>query len=98
MACGLPVIASRISGSEDLVVPGRNGWLFMPGDVAALAEHLRAAANMNPAHRRELGLQARLDVGASAGLNVVVDRLVALYRGAPTPAATGLVPLPPHRS
>ena len=82
MAGGLPVVASRISGSEDLVVPGHNGWLFAPGDAAALAGHLREAAAMDPARRRELGAQARRDVVATAGLNVVVDRLVAVYRGA----------------
>lgn len=93
MACALPVIASRISGSEDLVVPGRNGWLFAPGDVAELATHLREAADMSPTRRRELGAQARLDVRASAGLDVVVDRLVALYRGAVPTAAAALTPL-----
>ncbi|MGH7757586.1 MAG: glycosyltransferase, partial [Vulcanimicrobiaceae bacterium] len=82
----LPVIASRVSGSEDLIVPGQNGWLFAPGDTAELAAHLREAARMEPATRRKLGLQARGDVAAAADVNVVVDRLVALYRGAATTA------------
>ena len=33
----LPSLASRVSGSEDFVVPGRNGWLFEVSDVPALA-------------------------------------------------------------
>lgn len=98
MASALPVIASRISGSEDMVVPGRNGWLFAPGDVAELARYLQAAAKMHPSRRCELGHQARLDVGASAGLGIVVDRLVGLYRGAATTAETALAPLSTHRS
>jgi glycosyltransferase involved in cell wall biosynthesis len=82
MACGLPVIASRISGSEDFVVPGRNGWLFPAGDVAALAACLRDAAALSGERRGELGFEARQTVLANASLDSVVDRLVALYRGA----------------
>ncbi|MEO7916360.1 MAG: glycosyltransferase, partial [Dokdonella sp.] len=37
MASGLPVIATRVSGSEDLIVNGRNGFLFEVGDVAGCA-------------------------------------------------------------
>ena len=83
MASGLPVVASRISGSEDLVVPGRNGWLFEAGDAGALAACLREAAALPRAGLRALGAQARADVSAHAGLDVVVERLLALYRGAP---------------
>jgi glycosyltransferase involved in cell wall biosynthesis len=89
MSCGLPVIASRISGSEDFVIPGRNGWLFEPGDVAGLAACLRDAAALSVERRREIGLQARQAVVANASLDSVVDRLTALYRGA-APASLAL--------
>ena len=32
MAAGLPVLGSRVSGTEDFVVAGHTGWLFPPGD------------------------------------------------------------------
>jgi glycosyltransferase involved in cell wall biosynthesis len=35
-----PVIASAAGGLLDIVTPGRDGWLFPPGDVAALADVL----------------------------------------------------------
>jgi len=82
MAGALPVIASRVSGSEDLVVDGRNGWLVEPRAVAPLAAALREAAALPPAELARRGRQARSDVEAVAGLDVVVDRLLALYRGA----------------
>lgn len=82
MASGLPVIASRVSGSEDFVVPGRNGWLFDVDDAGALASNLADAAHIGAAARRALGEQARRDVAATADVNVVVERLLALYRGA----------------
>ena len=40
MACGRPVIASRVGGLAQLVQDGRTGFLTPPGDPAALAERL----------------------------------------------------------
>ena len=80
MACGLPTIASQVSGSEDFVVTGRNGWLFPVSDEAALAGHLRAAEALSADGLAELGRQARADVEAKASLDVVVAHLLALYR------------------
>jgi len=42
--CGVPVVASRTGGLVDAVRPGRDGELAEPGDVAALTEALRRAA------------------------------------------------------
>jgi glycosyltransferase involved in cell wall biosynthesis len=92
MAGGLAVVASRVSGSEDVVVDGRNGWLFAPGDVAALTAALGAAAALPRAQLDALGRQARADIETFAGLGSVVDRLVALYRGA-DPATLARTPL-----
>ena len=43
-ASGCPVIAPRIGGLPEIVEDGRDGWLYPPGDAAALADCLRAAA------------------------------------------------------
>jgi glycosyltransferase involved in cell wall biosynthesis len=83
MASGLPTIASEVSGSEDFVVTGQNGWLFPVGDAAALATHLRAAAALAPEALLELGQRARADVEAASALDHVVGRLLELYRGGP---------------
>jgi glycosyltransferase involved in cell wall biosynthesis len=40
MACGTPVLASRVGGVPELVVEGETGWLIPPGDDAALAAGL----------------------------------------------------------
>lgn len=47
-AAGCPVIAPAIGGLPELVVPGRDGWLYAPGDVDALAACLRAASVTSP--------------------------------------------------
>ncbi|MCU1282076.1 MAG: pimB 4, partial [bacterium] len=82
MACGLPSVASRVSGSEDFIRPGENGWLFPVSDGAALAACLREAASLSTERHAEMGRQARADVEATATLPRVVGRLMALYRGA----------------
>jgi glycosyltransferase involved in cell wall biosynthesis len=40
MAAGLPVVATRVGGVPELVVPGKTGWLAPPGAAPALAAAL----------------------------------------------------------
>ena len=62
MACGLPVVATNVSGSVDLVQPGRNGLLVPAKDPALLAEALisllddRARCSQMGARSREIAL------------------------------------------
>lgn len=86
MASGLPMIASRISGNEDFVRHGENGWLFEPGDRAGLARCLSGAAALDAATRTAMGEAARATVRANAGLDQVLNRLQQLYVGEPRPS------------
>jgi glycosyltransferase involved in cell wall biosynthesis len=81
MSAGLPMIASRVSGSEDMVRPGDNGWLFEPGDRGALAACLAEAALLPLERRQWMGARARETVERQAGLDSVLDSLLVLYRG-----------------
>jgi glycosyltransferase involved in cell wall biosynthesis len=58
MACGLPVLCSRLAGcADDLIDPGRTGWLCDPTDSEGLRVAL-ANALTDPA-RAEIGARAR---------------------------------------
>lgn len=81
MASGLPMVASRISGNEDFVQAGANGWLFEPGDRAGLARCLAAAAALPPLQRRGMGESARATVARKASVDKVLASLAALYAG-----------------
>jgi glycosyltransferase involved in cell wall biosynthesis len=55
------IVSSHVGCAEDLVHPGRNGWIFPAGDVPALAEALRDA----------LGDRARLRAWGEESLRIV---------------------------
>jgi glycosyltransferase involved in cell wall biosynthesis len=58
MACGLPVIASIIGGTPDMITTGVNGLLIPQADEKALADAFVLLAK-DPAERRRLGHAAR---------------------------------------
>jgi glycosyltransferase involved in cell wall biosynthesis len=58
MAAGLPVVATDVAGSRQVVRDGRDGILVPPGDAAALASAM-AAVLANDEERARLGRAAR---------------------------------------
>ena len=59
MAAGRPVIATYVAGMPELVRPGETGWLVPAGDVAALAEAMRAVAETPPEVLAAMGCAGR---------------------------------------
>jgi glycosyltransferase involved in cell wall biosynthesis len=53
MALGKPLVLTRIGGAEEQVIPGKNGYLYEPGDIDALTGHLRELAD--PERRNQMG-------------------------------------------
>jgi glycosyltransferase involved in cell wall biosynthesis len=58
MSCGLPVVASRLSGIPELVEHGVEGLLVPPGDAVALADAIETLRD-DPGLRARLGAAAR---------------------------------------
>jgi glycosyltransferase involved in cell wall biosynthesis len=58
MACGTPVVASRLGGLKEVVRHGETGFLVDPDVAASLRHHLELMLN-NPRRARELGENAR---------------------------------------
>jgi glycosyltransferase involved in cell wall biosynthesis len=58
MACGTPVVSTRVGGIPDMLGGGEAGVLVGHGDRPALREALLALVR-DPARRRELGAAAR---------------------------------------
>jgi glycosyltransferase involved in cell wall biosynthesis len=78
MACGLPCVATCVSGSEDIIQSGVNGLLVEPEDYQELAQALLTLLN-NPELARHYGRAARATVEAGYSLDRVLDPLIALY-------------------
>ena len=78
LASGLPAVATRISGSEDLVVDGDNGLLVAPGDPTSLAAALVRLLG-DDGMRRRLGEAARRRIESGYSLEAIAGRYRATY-------------------
>lgn len=78
MSAGLPVVAAGAGGPAEMLVDGRTGFLYPPGDVEGLAERLRVLAG-DPALRRRVGTAARART-AELEPELIAERMAAAYR------------------
>lgn len=79
MASGLPVIATRIPGSEDLVAHERTGYLTPPQSPPHLSDAI-AHLLKNPALRTDMGAAARRDAEQRAWPRVAEAYLDIYHR------------------
>jgi glycosyltransferase involved in cell wall biosynthesis len=89
MAAGLPVVATRVGGVPEMVVPGLTGWLVPPGDAPALAAALSQVLGDHDT-RRAMGRAGRERALQDFSLEVMtrryedlLDRLLAAARPSP---------------
>jgi glycosyltransferase involved in cell wall biosynthesis len=79
MASGLPVVATDVSGTSQVMIDGETGWIVPPSDAGALAGAIaevledrdRAAAR---------GAAARVRVASSFSAMTQAEQLTALFR------------------
>jgi glycosyltransferase involved in cell wall biosynthesis len=80
-ACGVPTIASRLGGMQEMIEDGKNGLLVAPADAEGLADRLRWAFE----HKTELsalGQAARAEYEARYTAAANCARLTDIYREA----------------
>jgi len=78
-ACALPVVATAVTGTREVVVNGETGWLARVGDAGALAKAMAKLMRMPPEKRRAMGERARRRVVEEFGVETVLDRWEQLY-------------------
>jgi glycosyltransferase involved in cell wall biosynthesis len=79
MACGLPCVATRVSGSEDIISDTVNGLLVEPEQPAEMARALRRIVEDADLAQR-LGQAGRTSVVRDYQLNSVVEQCLEVYR------------------
>lgn len=100
MACGLPVLASRVAGNDTVVTEGTTGALFDLGDEGTFGERARQWMNARELPAR-LGQAGRARTEQDYSWTNTASRYLGLF-GAPAKAATDSaaagspLPLPTH--
>jgi glycosyltransferase involved in cell wall biosynthesis len=78
MACGTPVIGSRVGGIPEMIEDGVTGFLVPPGDVEALANRIRWILS-HPDEAEEMGRRGRAFVSKWFSPDLYVRRYASLF-------------------
>jgi glycosyltransferase involved in cell wall biosynthesis len=90
MACGLPVVASRVGGIADMITDGIDGFLVGPEDVAGLAAAIERLWR-DPALRQRVGEAARRRAVESFDSRARARQLVEVIRSSASAGPERLV-------
>lgn len=78
-AMRLPVIATDISGCNEVIRRGFNGWLVPPKDIESLAAAMRLSLSLSEADRKRLGSNARDYIKSRYEQNDHLLRMLQFY-------------------
>jgi glycosyltransferase involved in cell wall biosynthesis len=79
MACGLPVVATRVGGVPEVVDEGVTGLLVPPNDPEALAEAVNSLLD-DPDRMKAMGAKGRERVREHFTWDKVAERMVGYFR------------------
>ncbi len=80
-ACALPVVATDVPGTREVVVNGETGWLACVSGADALAAVLARMMRVPVEERQAMGQRARQHVQERFSLQTVLDQWEQLYKG-----------------
>jgi glycosyltransferase involved in cell wall biosynthesis len=75
MACGLPVISTRIGGVIDVIKNGENGLLVEPGNVDQLADALKRLIS-DAEYASDLGKNALKTIQKNYDINTIANKYI----------------------
>jgi len=79
MAVGLPVVATAVGGTRELVDEGETGFLVPAGDAVGLASRI-VRLLQEPARARAMGERARKKIAGQFSLERMGDQFVDLFQ------------------
>lgn len=77
-AAGLPVVATKVGGTPEIIDHMKNGILVPPKNPKAMAEAIKFLID-NPEKRREFGEKLKEKVGKEFRLETMIEKTVNLY-------------------
>jgi glycosyltransferase involved in cell wall biosynthesis len=86
MACGVPVVSTRVGGIPEAVIHGRTGLLAEPRDVGEIAGHLETLLG-DGSLRRRMGVNARETIERGWSAPKVAIELANVFQGGPPGAS-----------
>ncbi len=78
LAAGLPCVASRVGGINNIITDGSNGMLVEAGDSSAIAGAVIRLLG-NPGLRRDMGERGRRVVAEKFPIGLMADKMIKLY-------------------
>jgi len=93
-ACGVPTVATAVSGTTEAVQDGETGFLAPVNDPGALAAAMRRLMSAPADERRAMGVRARQRVAERYSLERVLDQWESLYGALLARAAASVTLLP----
>lgn len=78
MACGLPIISSKVGGIPEVIKENINGFLIDPGDVDMLTERIEFLIK-NKNIREDMGKNNLAEAISNYDFKIVVEKLERIY-------------------
>ncbi len=79
MAAGCPIVTTKIEGTDHLIIDGKTGMRYLPGDTETLA-NLIYTLSMNEEQREEIGKRAREEAILRFSPEYAAEATYNLYR------------------
>lgn len=78
MACGLPVVASRIRGNVDLIDEGKGGYLCTPGDIDAFAGKINLLTKNDALHKKMS--VTNIESASKYAIETITEHMDSIYK------------------
>ena len=78
-ACGVPVVATDVPGTREVVVDGETGWLTPASNTQELAATMTRLMRLSPDARLAMGERARTHVARNFSMEAALDHWERLY-------------------
>jgi glycosyltransferase involved in cell wall biosynthesis len=78
MACGIPIIGSKIGGLQDYIIDGKNGYFFEPKNYKDLSQKILTFCNLNESDILKLKKEAR-ETALKYDKNLITKNLINLF-------------------